>query len=98
MKSNKLNTNRFVIRQSLIGKNTVITFTTKKGKKISYNHDVVYNTNKDRFDSMNCFKKYKSYTNSNNIPTFCRDLSQSYCLRTLRTHSNIKYKLNMNTN
>ena len=47
MKSNKLNTNRFVIRQSLIGKNTVITFTTKKGKKISYNHDVVYNTNKD---------------------------------------------------
>ena len=44
---------------------------------MSYNHDVVYNTNKDRFDSMNCFKKYKSYTNSNNIPTFCRDLSQS---------------------
>ena len=27
------------------------------------------------FESMNCFKKYKSYTNTNNIPTFCRDLS-----------------------
>ena len=77
MKLNKLTTNRFVIRKSLIGKNTIITFTTKKGKTVTYNHDVVYNTNKERFESMNCFKKYKSYTNTNNIPTFCRDLSQS---------------------
>ena len=75
MKLNKLTTKRFVIRQSLINTNTIITFINKKGKSITYNHDVVYNTNKERFDSMNCFKKYKSYTNSNNIPTFCRDLS-----------------------
>ena len=75
MKLNKLTTKRFVIRKSLIGKNTVITFTNKKGKSITYNHDVVYKTNKERFESMNCFKKYKSYTNTNNIPTFCRDLS-----------------------
>ena len=75
MKLNKLTTKRFVIRKSLIGKNTIITFTNKKGKEITYNHDVVYNTNKERFESMNCFKKYKSYTNTNNIPTFCRDLS-----------------------
>ena len=71
-KSNKLTTKRFVIRKSLIGTNTIITFTTKKGKTITYNHDEVYTRNKDRFDNMNCFKKYKSYTNSNNIPTFCR--------------------------
>ena len=71
-KLNKLITKRFVIRKSLIGTNTVITFTTKKGKVITYNHDEVYTRNKDRFDNMNCFKKYKSYTNSNNIPTFCR--------------------------
>ena len=73
--SNKLNnliTKRFVIRKSLIGTNTIITFTTKKGKKVTYNHDEVYNRNKKRFDNMNCFKKYKSYTNTNNIPTFCR--------------------------
>ena len=71
-KLNKLTTKRFVIRQSLIGTNTVITFVTKKGKTITYNHDDVYTRNKERFDSMNCFIKYKSYTNSNNIPTFCR--------------------------
>ena len=72
--SNKLTTKRFVIRKSLLGKNTVISFTNKKGDTITYNHDKVYNVNKERFESMNCFKKYKSYTNSNNIPTFCRDI------------------------
>ena len=68
----ELKTKRFVIRQSLIGTNTVITFVTKKGKAVTYNHDEVYTRNKERFDSMNCFQKYKSYTNTNNIPTFCR--------------------------
>ena len=77
MKLNKLTTKRFEIRKSLLGKNTVITFTNKKGDTITYNHDKVYNVNKERFESMECFKKYKSYTNTNNIPTFCRDLSQS---------------------
>jgi len=69
-----LTTKRFVIRKSLIGKNTIITFTNKTGDTISYDHDEVYNTHKDRFDSMNCFDKYKSYTNSNNMPAFARSL------------------------
>ena len=72
IKLNQITTKRFVIRKSLIGTNTIITFVTKKGKTVTYNHDEVYNKNKDRFESMNCFKKYKSYTNTNNIPTFCR--------------------------
>ena len=74
LKSNSITTKRFVIRKSLIGTNTIITFTTKKGDKVSYNHDDVYNTHSERFNSMNCFDKYKSYTNSNNIPAFCRDM------------------------
>ncbi len=69
---NNIVSKRFVIRKSLIGTKTIITFTTKKGDKVTYNHDEVYNKNKDRFESMNCFQKYKSYTNTNNIPTFCR--------------------------
>ena len=73
-KVNNLTTKRFVIRKSLIGKNTIITFVNKKQEKVSYNHDEVYNTHKERFESMNCFAKYKSYTNSNAIPAFCRDL------------------------
>ena len=74
-KVNNLTTKRFVIRKSLIGKNTVITFTNKKQEKVSYNHDEGYNTHKSRFEAMNCFAKYKSYTNSNAIPAFCRNLT-----------------------
>ena len=73
-KSNILETKRFVIRKSLIGKNTVITFVNKKQQTVKYNHDEIYNTHKDKFDNMNCFEKYKSYTNSNCVPKFCRDL------------------------
>ena len=70
----KLETKRFVIRKSLIGKNTIITFVNKKQEKVSYNHDEVYTTHKERFESMNCFQKYKNYTNTNAMPAFCRDL------------------------
>ena len=70
----ELKTKRFVIRKSLIGKNVVITFINKKQENVSYNHDEVYNTHKEKFESMNCFDKYKSYTNTNCVPKFCRDL------------------------
>jgi len=66
--------NRFVIRKSLIGKNIEISFTNKKGEVVKYNHDDVYNTFKEKFDSMNCFNKYKSYTNTNCMPAFCRNM------------------------
>ena len=74
MKVEELKTKRFVIRKSLIGKNTVITFVNRKQESVSYNHDEVYTTHKERFESMNCFAKYKNYTNTNAMPAFCRDL------------------------
>ena len=69
-----MNLKRFVIRKSLIGKNEVITFTNKKGEVVKYNHDDVYNKFSEKFNSMNCFNKYKSYTNTNCMPAFCRDM------------------------
>ncbi len=72
--TNSITTKRFVIRKTLIGTNTIITFVTKKGDTVSYSHDDVYNAHKSRFDAMNCFAKYKSYTNTNAMPAFCRDL------------------------
>ena len=69
-----MKTNRFVIRKSLLGKNKVIEFVTKKGEIFKYNHDEVFKANKERFENMECFKKYKSYTATNNVPTFARDL------------------------
>ena len=48
-KVNNLTTKRFVIRKTLIGKNTIITFVNKKNETVSYNHDEVYNTHKEKF-------------------------------------------------
>ena len=70
----KLNSKRFVIRKSLIGKNQIISFTNKKGIQIIYNHDIVYEIMKDKLENMNCFNKYKSYTASGNIPTVLRNV------------------------
>jgi hypothetical protein len=63
---------RFVISKTLIGQNAIITFTNKKGITYSYDHDAVYSANQEHFETMNCFVKYGSYTNSNNLPTFAR--------------------------
>ncbi len=76
IKLNQLATKRFVIRKSLIGKNTVITFTNKKNEKCTYNHDIVYNQLKTKFDNMMCFNKYGNYTNTNNLPRFVRELDK----------------------
>ena len=70
---NKLTTKRFVIRKTLIGTNTIITFTNKKGITYSYDHDAVYSDNQEHFETMNCFQQYGSYTSSNSLPTFARD-------------------------
>ena len=72
--SNVLQTKRFVIRKSLIGKNTVIVFMNHKNEECKYNHDVVYDKLKDKFNSMMCFEKYGSYTKSKNLPKFVREL------------------------
>ena len=63
---------RFVIRQSLIGKNVTIEFTNKKGVKHVYNHDKAYNIMKSNLEKMACFRKYKSYTATNSIPVVLR--------------------------
>ena len=76
MKTNNITTKRFVIRKSLLGTNTVITFTNKKDITFTYDHDEIYSTFQEKFESMSCFQEYKSYTNSNTVPKFCRELSE----------------------
>ena len=69
-----LNSKRFVIRKSLIGKNTTINVEFKNGKKVTYNHDKVYEIMKDKLNSLNCFQKYNSYTSSTNVPVSVRSV------------------------
>ncbi len=70
---NVLKSKRFVVRKSLIGKNQIITFVTKKGKEITYNHDKVFDIMKETLTKLPCWEKYKSYTATNNIPMVLRD-------------------------
>ena len=70
----KLNSKRFVVRQSLIGKNTEITFTNKKGDTITYNHDKVFSIMQENLVGLPCWLKYKSYTATNNIPKILRGI------------------------
>ena len=51
-KLNVMKSKRFVVRKSLIGKNQVITFTTKKGDNVTYNHDKVYEIMKSTLESL----------------------------------------------
>jgi len=69
---NTIKSKRFVIRKSLIGKNTIIEFTNKKGDTYTYNHDKVWEIMKSKLEVMPCFIKYKSYTATNNIPMAVR--------------------------
>jgi len=74
--TNNLTTKRFVIRKSLLGTNSIITFTNSKKQTYTYDHDEIYSTFQEKFESMPCFQEYKSYTNSNTVPKFCRELSE----------------------
>ena len=70
----KLNSKRFVIRKSLIGKNQIIEVTFKNGKQVTYNHDEVYEVMKAKLNEMKCWEKYKSYTSSASMPVATRSL------------------------
>ena len=70
-----LQSKRFLIRKSLIGKNTIINVTFKSGKTFKYSHDSAYEVMKTKLENMNCFNKYKSYTSSTSVPVSVRELS-----------------------
>jgi len=75
MNTNKL-TNRFVISVNGIKNKTTNEFVNKKGERFIYNQHVIFTQLKEKFENMNCFKKYKTYTSTNNLPTFVRNLEK----------------------
>jgi len=70
---NSITSRRFVIRKSLIGKNTTINVEFKNGKTFTYNHDKAFEIMKPKLTNMPCFIKYSSYTSSTSVPTILRD-------------------------
>ena len=69
---------RFVIRQSLVGKNQNITVNFKNGKTVTYNHDKVFEVMKSKLTTMPCFIKYKSYTSSTSVPVIAREVVEQW--------------------
>ena len=67
---------RFIIRKSLIGKGVIVSFTDYDGKTHRYSHDKVYEGNKERFDNMACFKKYKYYSQTFALPKCVREMDE----------------------
>jgi len=71
--SNLLKSKRFVVRQSLIGKNTNIEVTFKNGNSVTYSHDKAFEIMKETLESLACWSKYKSYTANGNVPRAIRE-------------------------
>ena len=71
--NNTLTSKRFVLRQSLVGKDTTIQVTFKNGNSVTYSHDKAFTIMQSALESMPCWAKYKSYTASNNIPKVLRE-------------------------
>jgi len=72
--TNTINSKRFVIRKSLIGKDTTINVEFKNGKSCTYNHDKVFEIMKDKLTLLPCWLKYNSYTSSTNVPVSVRSV------------------------
>ena len=68
------NVKRFVISVKGIENKQVCVFINKKGVEYKYDQSVVFNQLKEKFENMNCWTKYKTYTNTNNLPTFVKEL------------------------
>jgi len=68
------NVKRFVLSVKGIENKQVCVFVNKKGVKYTYNQHIVFSQLKDKFEKMNCWTKYKTYTNTNNLPTFVKEL------------------------
>ncbi len=69
-----LESKRFVVRKSLIGKNTIVNVTFKNGKTAKYDHDQVFEVMRSKLEAMACWEKYKSYTSSVSMPVATREL------------------------
>ena len=71
--NNTLTSKRFVLRQSLVGKDTTIQVTFKNGNTVTYSHDKAFTIMQSALEAMPCWAKYKSYTATNNVPKAIRD-------------------------
>lgn len=64
----------FVVRESWLGRNQIITFTNNKNVKITYNHDEVLKVMLPKLNLMPCWLKRKYWSQSTDMPSNVRDV------------------------
>ena len=65
----------FVVRESWLNRNQVITFVNNKNQRVTYNHDEVLNAMLPKLQFQACWIKRKYWSQSTNLPSTVRHLA-----------------------
>ena len=65
----------FVVRESWMNRNQVITFINNKNQRVTYNHDVILEAMLPKLKFQACWLKRKYWSQSTNMPTNVRHLA-----------------------
>ena len=66
----------FVVRESWMNRNQIITFINNKNQKVTYNHDEVLQAMLPKLQFQACWLKRKYWSQSTNLPTNVRHLAE----------------------
>ena len=66
----------FVVRESWLGRNQIITFINNKNQKVTYNHDKILNAMLPKLRLQACWIKRKYWSQSTNLPSTVRHLAE----------------------
>ena len=65
----------FVVRESWMNRNQIITFVYNKNQRVTYNHDVILEAMLPKLKFQACWLKRKYWSQSTNLPTNVRHLA-----------------------
>mgnify|MGYP000559800703 FL=1 len=65
----------FVVRESWMNRNQIITFVNNKNQRVTYNHDVILEAMLPKLKFQACWLKRKYWSQSTNLPTNVRHLA-----------------------
>ena len=66
----------FVVRDSWLGRNQIITFINNKNQKVTYNHDTILEAMLPKLQLQACWIKRKYWSQSTNLPSNVRHLAE----------------------
>lgn len=66
----------FVVRESWLGRNQIITFINNKNQKVTYNHDIILKAMLPKLQLQACWIKRKYWSQSTNLPSTVRHLAE----------------------